>query len=63
MLSLLAVGLPNKGIARQLGISPKTVGNHVEHIYTKLGVTNRAGAALLAMQHGLVTAGGTPEGP
>ena len=63
VLSLLAVGLPNKGIARQLGISPKTVGNHVEHIYTKLGVTNRAGAALLAMQHGLVTAGGTPEGP
>jgi HD-GYP domain-containing protein (c-di-GMP phosphodiesterase class II) len=56
VLGLLATGLPNKGIARQLGISPKTVGNHVEHIYTKLGVTNRAGAALLAMQHGLVTA-------
>ena len=41
VLALLAVGLPNKAIARQLGISPKTVGNHVEHIYTKLGVTNR----------------------
>jgi len=49
------IGLPNKGIARQLGISPKTVGNHVEHIYTKLGVTNRAGAALLAMRHGIVS--------
>jgi HD-GYP domain-containing protein (c-di-GMP phosphodiesterase class II) len=54
VLGLLAQGLPNKGIARQLGISPKTVGNHVERIYTKLGVSNRAGAAMRAMQHGLV---------
>jgi HD-GYP domain-containing protein (c-di-GMP phosphodiesterase class II) len=54
ILALLASGLPNKGIARRLAISPKTVGNHVEHIYTKLGVTNRAGAALLAMRHGIV---------
>ncbi len=54
VLGLLAQGLPNKGIAHQLGISPKTVGNHVEHIYTKLGVSNRAGAAMRAMQHGLV---------
>jgi DNA-binding CsgD family transcriptional regulator len=61
VLALLAVGLPNKGIARQLGISTKTVGNHVEHIYTKLGVTNRAGAALLAMEYGLV--GGSALGP
>lgn len=55
VLALLATGLPNKGIARELGISPKTVGNHVEHVYTKLGTTNRAGAALLAMQHGIVS--------
>jgi len=55
VLALLAQGLPNKGIARQLGISPKTVGNHIERIYTKLGATNRAGAAMRAMQHGLVT--------
>jgi HD-GYP domain-containing protein (c-di-GMP phosphodiesterase class II) len=55
VLALLARGLPNKGIARELGISPKTVGNHVERIYTKLGVTNRAGAAMRAMEHGLVT--------
>jgi HD-GYP domain-containing protein (c-di-GMP phosphodiesterase class II) len=54
VLGLLAQGLPNKGIARQLGISPKTVGNHVERIYTKLGVSNRAGAAMQAMQHGLI---------
>ena len=61
VLGLLAQGLPNKGIARQLGISPKTVGNHVEHIYTKLGVSNRAGAAMVAMQHGLVGATSADE--
>ena len=60
VLRLLAQGLPNKGIARQLGISQKTVGNHVEHIYTKLGVSNRATAAMRAMQHGLVDP--TPAG-
>ena len=43
VLGLLAQGLPNKSIAKQLGISPKTVSNHVERVYTKLGVTNRAG--------------------
>jgi HD-GYP domain-containing protein (c-di-GMP phosphodiesterase class II) len=54
VLGLLVQGLPNKGIAHQLGISPKTVGNHVERIYAKLGVSNRAAAAMRAMQHGLV---------
>jgi HD-GYP domain-containing protein (c-di-GMP phosphodiesterase class II) len=54
VLRLLAVGLPNKGIAHSLGISPKTVDTHIEHIYTKLGVSNRAGAALQAMHLGLV---------
>jgi HD-GYP domain-containing protein (c-di-GMP phosphodiesterase class II) len=57
VLALLTQGLPNKAMARQLGISPKTVGNHVERIYTKLGVSNRASAAMLAMQQGLL---GTP---
>ncbi|MEA2901674.1 MAG: hypothetical protein QOH36_1561 [Actinomycetota bacterium] len=61
VLGLLAQGLPNKGIAHRLGISPKTVGNHVERIYTKLGVSNRAAAAMRAMQHGLV--GATPGLP
>ena len=56
VLGLLTQGLPNKAIARQLGISPKTVGNHVERIYMKLGVSNRAGAAMKAMQYGLVGA-------
>jgi HD-GYP domain-containing protein (c-di-GMP phosphodiesterase class II) len=54
VLRLLAQGLPNKAIAIQLGISAKTVGNHVEHIYTKLAVTNRAGAAMRAMHYGVI---------
>ncbi len=54
VLGLLARGLPNKSIAKHLGISPKTVGNHVERVYTKLDVTNRAAAAMAAMQYGLV---------
>ena len=38
----------------RLVISPKTARNHIEHIYAKIGVSNRAGASLFAMQHGLL---------
>jgi HD-GYP domain-containing protein (c-di-GMP phosphodiesterase class II) len=58
VLALLAEGMPNKTIARRLGISPKTVSNHIERVYSKLGVSNRAGAAMCAMQYGI--AGTTP---
>jgi HD-GYP domain-containing protein (c-di-GMP phosphodiesterase class II) len=54
VLRLLARGLSNKEIAERLVISPKTVGNHVEHIYTKIGASTRAAASLFAMQHGLL---------
>ena len=54
VLRLLARGLSNKKIAERLVITPKTAGNHVEHIYTKIGATNRAEAGLFAMQHGLL---------
>jgi HD-GYP domain-containing protein (c-di-GMP phosphodiesterase class II) len=54
VLGLLARGHPNKAIAQRLVVSPKTVSNHVEHIYAKIGVSTRAAAALFAMQHGLV---------
>ncbi|MGH2694380.1 MAG: LuxR C-terminal-related transcriptional regulator, partial [Actinomycetota bacterium] len=50
----LARGASNREIARSLQISQKTVGNHVEHIYTKLGVSTRTAAALFAMQQGLL---------
>jgi HD-GYP domain-containing protein (c-di-GMP phosphodiesterase class II) len=54
VLRLLTRGLSNKQIAANLVIAPKTVGNHVEHIYAKTGASNRAGAGLFAMQHGLL---------
>jgi HD-GYP domain-containing protein (c-di-GMP phosphodiesterase class II) len=54
VLRLLARGMSNKQIAERLVISPKTVGNHVEHIYTKIDATSRARASLFAMQHGLL---------
>jgi DNA-binding CsgD family transcriptional regulator len=38
-----------------LVISPKTARNHVEHIYTKAAVTNRAQASVFAMRHGLLS--------
>lgn len=54
VLRLVARGLSNKEIATRLVISPKTAGNHIEHIYSKIGVSNRAGASLFAMQHDLL---------
>src|SRR6266545_2525981 len=46
VLVLLARGQPNKEIARRLVVSPKTVSNHVEHIYAKLDISSRAAATL-----------------
>ncbi|HUQ38710.1 MAG TPA: HD domain-containing phosphohydrolase, partial [Acidimicrobiales bacterium] len=54
VLGLLARGHANKAIARQLGIAPKTVSNHLERIYSKLGVSNRASATMRAMELGVV---------
>jgi DNA-binding NarL/FixJ family response regulator len=54
VLRLLARGLSNKQIAERLVISPKTVANHVEHIYSKIEASTRAAAGLFAMQHGLL---------
>ena len=55
VLRLIARGRANKEVAATLGISPKTVGHHIEHIYAKAGVTTRAGATLFAMEHGLMS--------
>jgi len=54
VLKLLSRGLTNKDIASVLVITPKTVSNHVEHIYLKIGSSSRAAASLFAMQHGLL---------
>jgi HD-GYP domain-containing protein (c-di-GMP phosphodiesterase class II) len=54
VLRLLTRGLSNRDIAEKLTISRKTAGSHIEHIYTKTGVRNRAGASIFAMRHGLM---------
>jgi DNA-binding NarL/FixJ family response regulator len=54
VLKLLARRLSNKEIARRLVISPKTVANHAEHIYSKIDASTRAAAGLFAMRHGLL---------
>ena len=54
MLGVLVRGRTAKDVARELSISVKTVGSHVEHVYAKIGVSTRGAAALFAIQHGLV---------
>jgi DNA-binding CsgD family transcriptional regulator len=56
VLRLLTRGLTNQEIAESLVISRKTVANHVEHIYAKVGVSTRTAAALFATKHGLLVA-------
>jgi DNA-binding CsgD family transcriptional regulator len=60
VLRLLARGLQTKQIARALAISTKTADHHVQHAYGKLGVSTRAAATLVAMEHGLVVWGEHP---
>ncbi len=54
VLGWVARGCSNADIAERLTISGKTVRNHLEHIYFKAGVSNRAGAALFAVRHGVL---------
>ena len=51
VLQLAARGLTTRQIADRLVISPKTADHHIQHIYTKIGVSTRAAAALWAMQN------------
>jgi HD-GYP domain-containing protein (c-di-GMP phosphodiesterase class II) len=54
VLRLIARGRSNREVAERLFISPKTVGRHVENLYTKIGVSSRAAAAVFAMEHRLL---------
>jgi DNA-binding NarL/FixJ family response regulator len=54
VLALVAVGLPNKSIARRLQISEKTVKAHLTRIFAALGVYDRTSAALWAQRNGLI---------
>ena len=53
VLRCVAQGLPNKLIARSLGISEKTVKAHLTRIYQQIGVTDRTQAALWAKERGI----------
>lgn len=54
VLRLAARGLSNRQIATELVLSERTVGHHLTHIYDKIGRRTRAGAAVFAMEHGLL---------
>ena len=54
VVALAAQGLANKAIARELGISPRTVEGHLNHVFDKLGTTSRTELVRLALTTGLV---------
>jgi DNA-binding NarL/FixJ family response regulator len=54
VLAHLAAGRSNREIAEKLVLSPHTVARHVEHIYAKLGVSNRTAATAYAYEHHLI---------
>jgi DNA-binding NarL/FixJ family response regulator len=53
VLALVAEGLPNKLIARRLGISEKTVKTHLTSVFRTIGVDDRTQAAVWAMRNGV----------
>ena len=63
VVALLARGMQTKQVARVLGVSIKTADTHIQHAYRKMGVSTRAGAALFAMQHGILASGELPIEP
>ncbi|MFN2581721.1 MAG: HD domain-containing phosphohydrolase [Candidatus Dormibacteria bacterium] len=54
VLGLIARGATTQQVARALEITPKTAGNHIERIYSKIGASSRSTATLFAMQHGML---------
>jgi non-specific serine/threonine protein kinase len=65
--ALIARGLSNREISAALVITEKTVGSHVEHIMTKLGLRSRTRVAVWAIEHGMrvapdpATSGNSPD--
>jgi HD-GYP domain-containing protein (c-di-GMP phosphodiesterase class II) len=57
VLRLVARGLSNPKIARRLAISRRTAEHHVQDVYSRIGVSSRAAAALFAMEHDLLRDG------
>jgi HD-GYP domain-containing protein (c-di-GMP phosphodiesterase class II)/DNA-binding CsgD family transcriptional regulator len=58
VLRLVSRGLSNSEIAERLVLSRRTVEHHVQDVYVKIGSSTRAGAAMFAMQHGLLDQSG-----
>ena len=58
VLELLARGLGNREMARELLVSEATVKTHLSHVYTKLGVDTRAGAVAAAIERRIIRLGG-----
>ena len=56
VLGLVATGLSNRQIARELALSDHTVANHLTSVFNKTGCSNRAGATAFALRHGLAQA-------
>ena len=54
VLALVAAGTSNRAIARELFVSEATVKTHLVHIYSKLGVADRAAAVASAYQQGIL---------
>ena len=54
VLLVLVRGESNQAIADGLGISARTVGHHIQHVYQKVGVRSRAAATVWAFEHDLV---------
>jgi HD-GYP domain-containing protein (c-di-GMP phosphodiesterase class II)/predicted DNA-binding protein (UPF0251 family) len=54
VLRLVSRGLSNAEVAERLVLSRRTVEHHVQDVYLKIGASTRAGAAMFAMQHGLL---------
>src|SRR5438067_2440467 len=55
VLRLAARGLPNKEIARRMGLSIRTVHSHLANIFTKMHVGSRTEAVLLALREGIIS--------
>ena len=57
VLDLVAAGLDNETIARRLGLSPKTVRNHLANVLARLALPDRSAAIVRAREEGLGTSG------
>jgi DNA-binding NarL/FixJ family response regulator len=56
VMSLLGKGKTNKDIAEEMGCSVKTIKNHLNSVFTKLGVNNRTEAVVKAIEMNLISA-------